>query len=148
MTTFEKLDFVADSVNPILMVIAIIITIITGVKQGLRIGTVNISYLLLSIISVYAISGIDYKFKLWSSFNLDYSTHTALALSSTLFLIKTHRSLLVAWLFILLMYFILMVYQGYHSVLDIVTTTIVLVSALFFVYRALDRLFKKNNLIV
>ena len=53
---------------------------------------------------------------------MDYSTHTALSLVLTLFLATGHRKYrgLVAASFVA--YLLLMLYQGYHTVADIVST--------------------------
>lgn len=138
MTTFEKLDLLADSVNPVLIILAIIISIIKGIKQNKRIRVIkiNIAYFIVSILAVYSIRSIDEKFELWSSFNLDYSTHQALALSSICYLIKISGRLWI-WLIIIIMYDSLMLYQGYHSILDITTTSIILLLVMLFIYRML-----------
>lgn len=142
MTTFEKLDLIADSVNPILITLAVILTIKKEGDKGFKDGLRNFCYLLSGIIFVYLILGIDYQLNLWSRVNLDYSTHAAFALATILYLIKIGDRLLM-WLSILLLYFLLILYQGYHSIWDITSTAVVLGFVLFFVYRILDSLFKK-----
>jgi small-conductance mechanosensitive channel len=65
---------------------------------------------------------IDNMVGIWPSFGLDYSTHTAVSLSIALslcVLVLKARTIMACTF---LMYMLLMLYQEYHTALDIVTT--------------------------
>ncbi len=141
MTTFEKLDIIADSVNPILAALTIIFIAYNYFKQGIKTGNKKFVYSLTAVACVYMLGFLDNKFQWWSSFGLDYSTHTALSLACTICLIKLCRKLRLLWWIIWLMYLFLMLYQGYHTIMDIVTTTVVFIIVLFFLNTILNRLF-------
>jgi hypothetical protein len=92
---------------------------------------------MVSLVLVYTIMFVDKHFEFWLGFGLDYSTHSALSLVLVMCLSVMWRRLLVLWWGSLLGYFLLMLYQQYHSVADIVSTVIVLVGLLYpFFFKA------------
>lgn len=139
MTTYEKLDIIADSVNPLLILLTLIFLINNYIKKGIKTGNINLVYCLLAIACVYLVGALDHKFKWWLTFTLDYSTHAALSLSLTVCLNKLLPTFRVGWCLIWLMYLFLMVYQGYHGMMDIITTSIVLATLLFVLYKIISR---------
>ena len=141
MTTFEKLDFIADSVNPALVALTIIFIVYNYIRQGVKTRKKNLIYFLLAIVCVYVLRFLDSKFKWGLSFGLDYSTHTALSLVCTMCLVKLSRKLQLLWWTAWLMYLLLMLYQGYHTIMDIVSTSVVLITVLFFLDKIFNRLF-------
>lgn len=131
---YETLDTIADAYNPFLFIIALIQSI-AWMIQGEWYVWIK---LLISAGIVYGVKYLDTVFKLWESFHLDYSTHTAVAVSLALYLVhkNTHRKIYAATLYSsLLGYILLMLYQRYHTVQDIMSTACFIIICLIFVYK-------------
>lgn len=143
MSTYEKLDMIADSVNPILALLTLGSLVFNYILKGRKAGNINLGYCLLAVACVYLLRALDDKFKWWLGFGLDYSTHTALSLTLTVCLSRLWSAFKVGWWIIWLLYLILMLYQKYHGVMDILTTTIALAIPLFILHKIIDR--KENT---
>jgi|GEM_PF-724528 len=124
MPSYEILDCIADSYIPILLTICIIYLGELIINRRWITLKYHTSTLALYIFSAYAIMVIDIKMALWHLVGLDYSTHTAVSLSLVIWLSYKSTSLLIIWWTSLLAYFILMLYQQYHSVADIISTSL------------------------
>ena len=122
MTLTQGLDFIADSINPCLLVLAFSIPWVQTRRPPWRFWGCT----LLSLTVVYLIQWGDQRFQLWPSVGLDYSTHTAFAVAVIVSLGAWQRR----WFFILapvlLVYAALMIRLDYHSLADIVTATLVI----------------------
>jgi len=98
------------------------------------------------LVVAYAIMFVDNHLSLWPQFNMDYSTHTAVALVLVVNLWVMMNFLQGIWsvslLVSLLGYFLLMLYQQYHTVADILSTAVVVAAVLLPVARAI---YFKNN---
>lgn len=103
--------------------------------RGLRRTVVDAGAILLSIVIVYAVMALNKVVGLWPHFGLDYSTHTAIALVFVVYFLFKGKALAVFALISMLMYAALMVYQGYHSVLDISSTAVVVAPLLFLITK-------------
>jgi len=68
---------------------------------------------------------LDAQLLIWPIFGLDYSTHTAVSLVMVIFLIISIKKFSFIWVGSLLCYISLMLYQGYHSTADILSTALV-----------------------
>lgn len=136
MLSFETLDSIADSVNPICGVVAFLVPWVKRRRRARAALTLNA----LTIVAVglaYLLQALDGATNLWSRLGLDYSTHTAvfIAIASSIW---QHG---IPWRWSIagigLAYAILMRVQDYHSVLDIVSTGAVIVPLLIlFWWRA------------
>ena len=73
----------------------------------------------------YGLIFLDNKLQLWPALGLDYSTHTAVALVLVVYLLANSLKASWFWLTSLVGYVLLMLYQRYHTVADIMTTAIV-----------------------
>lgn len=73
----------------------------------------------LGMVATYSLMALDKQLGWWPNWGLDYSTHSAFALSLALPLIKQHHW---AWIGLLLFYGFCMQQLHYHSVLDMLTT--------------------------
>ena len=73
----------------------------------------------------YGLMFLDNKLQLWPALGLDYSTHTAVALVLVVYLLANSPKAPWFWLTSLVGYVLLMLYQRYHTVADIMTTAIV-----------------------
>jgi hypothetical protein len=118
----EKLDFVADCYNPVLIVILVTLIGITMVNKKRRLAARMLLSLILGLCVVYGLLLIDNTFQLWRKLGLDYSTHTAFSTCMIVLILNFASKAKAVSIASLMAYFLLMVYQKYHSVLDILTT--------------------------
>lgn len=123
--SWETWDAIADSVIPILGLSALIWPWLRW-RGAWRPAALNVTITLLSVGFCYALSALDGKFGWWPAVGLDFSTHTALAIALTVSLSSIKPSTWMAWTAILLGYFVLMVYQRYHTWADIGTTAVII----------------------
>lgn len=96
----------------------------------------TLSFLMVSIFSVYMIGFLDYRFGFWRILSLDYSTHTALALVLVVNILNLGVTVVVKFTVGLsfLAYLVLMRYQNYHTWLDMISTALIIFSILSFIY--------------
>ena len=134
--SYETLDAIADAYTPLLLILFLIGLGVNLYRCGpnYRESVSQFSFLFLLLIVSYSFMFIDKSFGLWPAFGADYSTHTAVALSlafSLCILAPRRARWIVGSMFA---YAALMVYQQYHSILDIVSTAAVisLFALLFF----------------
>ena len=139
MLTYQQWDAIADAYLPALLVISLIFLINTLRLKQFKQGAVEFLLLLLGTISIYSVMFIDNSLKIWPSFNSDYSTHTALALVFVFYLCQKHKIAFIGAIGSMCAYIILMMYQEYHTFLDIVTTSLVVLPILYFVHKLLQR---------
>lgn len=135
---WETLDAIADSVNPVLGIIALVWPWLRW-RGSWRRAAVSVTVTLLSVAFAYALSALDAKFGWWPSMGLDFSTHTAIAVALVVSLCSIKPSSWMAWAGVLLAYFVLMVYQGYHTPADIFTTLVAIAPPLILAARYLQR---------
>lgn len=122
MLTYEQLDFIADLYIPVIGFISLFFLVNVFRSLGLLKALINAALLAGAVVYIYVLMFVDQHFLLWQSLGLDYSTHTALALVFVVFLALKGFRLMVVSVLSMLFYAGLMVYQDYHSVLDIVST--------------------------
>jgi hypothetical protein len=125
MTEYEIIDAVCDSVSPILFFTAVGVGIATLHKKDYKKSGVIFGLLFGGLLFVYAILFLDVRIKIWESFGSDYSTHTAFVIATCIAISAGKRW--AKWLLgVFFLYVLAMLYQQYHSLLDIVTTTLVI----------------------
>ncbi len=122
--TFEQWAFIADLYTPIIVIVCVICMVLSGCKQGLKVGLLELSGVVVSTLFIYAVMFIDNTLGIWPAFNLDYSTHTAIALVFIGYFIVYTPKLKVGMVLSLVGYAALMMHQKYHTLADIITTTI------------------------
>ena len=136
MLSFETLDFLSDSVNPICGVVALVIP---WVKRSRRFRSALI-FNVLTILAVglaYVLQALDGAAHLWSRLGLDYSTHTAVFIAIASSIWQHGRPWRWSIAAIGVAYALLMRMQNYHSVLDIASTAAVIAPLLiWFWWRA------------
>jgi hypothetical protein len=131
MQSYDALDHVADSINPLFGVVALALPWLRRPTQARRALLMN-ALTLAAVALAYCGQLLDAHFQLWPRFGLDYSTHTAVftAIASSLW---QHGR---AWQYSIASvgagYAALMLWQRYHSVMDIVTTAGVMLVVLVF----------------
>ena len=131
-----NLAAIANAYNPILLVVALGLSLYAGIKLKRATGLL----LLISALIVYSLMYLDKYFLWWSTIGLDYSTHTATALAMCLFIGWVSRGKIIAGCLAgsLLAYCQLMVVLNYHSWADIVSTAApvgLLLGALYYFSR-------------
>lgn len=125
--SYETLDAIADSYIPLLFFLLITVLLSTLYKlwPNWKLVTAHLQFLMGLLVISYGLMFLDSVIGIWPHFGLDYSTHTAVALAlvfSLCTLIPGKRM----WLAIsFVAYALLMLYQAYHSVADIVSTVFV-----------------------
>lgn len=143
MTTYEVLDAIADSYTPILFFGYLIFSVLyfrggdrTAVFKGL--AGVAVAYLFMFL---------DNRWQVWHAFSLDYSTHSSVALALVIFHVHKRKPTsfaAIGLIISLLCYYVLEVYQEYHSVLDILSTVLVVGPCIGLVYWAITKLAPAN----
>lgn len=130
MLTYEQWDAIADSYIPSLALIYFAIIGHTIYQRQYNDALKRIVATLLCSVVVYSFMFLDKAMYIWPRFNLDYSTHTALALVFVLSIwqvisnVKRFAKILLTVSFF--SYLLLMKWMDYHSVLDMLTTIMVL----------------------
>lgn len=122
--TFEQWAFIADLYTPIIVIVCVICMVLSGREQGLRFGLWQLGGVLLSTAFIYTVMFIDNALGIWPAFNLDYSTHTAIALVFIGYFIVYTPRLRGVMVLSIVGYAALMMHQKYHTLSDIITTTV------------------------
>lgn len=139
MFTYETLDAVADAYNPTLLFICIMFSAFCYKENGLPV----VIKCFLGMFICYLVMFADMFLKIWPLLSLDYSTHSSIAFSLVYGLIHKRRVksfFSLAFITSLVCYYLLMLYQQYHTVQDMVSTLIVIIPLIFYTYRRLDLL--------
>ena len=134
MLTYDQWDIVADAYIPVLTVLALWSLFKRSGNSGGPRTIPQIKILVLSVLLVCLLMFVDAILVIWPRFGLDYTTHVALALALVCHLIyfgKTFSPLLAGSM---CLYCVLMVYQAYHTIWDVVSTAGVILSGLWIVY--------------
>ncbi|ERB63041.1 hypothetical protein G3U99_12320 [Vibrio coralliilyticus OCN008] len=129
--TYEQWDAIADAYIPLIGCISLITILSVGFRSGLRTGTKQLLATLVSTLYIYALMFADNYFQIWPSFGMDYSTHTALALVFVTYLFSHSKALKWVSVASMIAYAILMMYQHYHTLADIITTALCVLPVLW-----------------
>jgi hypothetical protein len=142
LLTYETLDAIADSVNPSLGLIALAVALHPLVRQQGKRAASNVAALLGGVAIAYAVMLIDNVAGIWPHLGLDYSTHTAVALALVSFLTFMSRGAVrFIWSGLFAAYALLMLYQRYHTFLDILSTLVIVAPAVVLFHKGALRLF-------
>jgi hypothetical protein len=135
MFTYEFLDRVADSFIPFLALIWLALSVFPGFSRQWRLVIVRFALGLACLIIAYGFMYFDAATGLWGKCQLDYSTHTAVACALTAAITTISFQLGMVAAALVLLYLPLMIYQGYHTFADILSTIAVIsVPTLFMAY--------------
>ena len=140
MLSYQQIDIIADGFIPLLLLLYISNIIINFIHRRRCTAISQLTIFLLGIAYVYAIYWLDKLFNLWILFSLDYSTHTALALMLSVFLFDAIKRLRYWIALLFVTYLLIMLYQQYHSVQDIVSTMIVILPVSVLLLKTRPRL--------
>lgn len=136
MLTYEQWDTIADVYIPLLLLLSLCHLAYFISKKEIRKAATIFTATVLSVFYIYAWMFLDQALLIWPSFSvagqvLDYSTHTALAWVFVCQLIMINKTSLYASVVSMVLYLALMLYQQYHSIADMVTTTAVVLPILY-----------------
>ncbi len=135
---YEILDFIADCYSPILLICFVVACTNALRRKKYPLVIRGILFLVMALLFSYGVMFADHHFMWFARASLDYSTHTAVALSGVMAIAFMGWS--KAWLGAsLLGYGLLMLYQRYHTVLDIAVTVLVIAPFLSGVFYFLRR---------
>ncbi|WP_372881464.1 hypothetical protein [Psychromonas sp.] len=110
-----------------------------------EIRCLEIKSLLYSLLFIYTLMFLDRYLNIWSTFSLDYSTHSAVALIFVVNLTWRNKILLLLSPLSLFTYFCLMRALDYHTFSDTFTTTLVLLPALIYWQKELLKNYAKSK---
>lgn len=127
MPDYETLDTIADAYTPALALFSLIAIAISAIQGRWRTAALRLMTIFIFAIIAYGFMFIDSRLELWPRFALDYSTHTAVSLVLVIFLSVINKKLAAFWLISFLAYVLLMLYQQYHTIADIVTTAVAVI---------------------
>ncbi len=127
------LAFIADCYSPALVVLSVILLTTRARRYGTMAGISDSLAVALSLAFIYAIMFVDNDIGLWHAAGLDYSTHTAFSLVWVLYICISLKTLLLPTIISLFCYGILMMYLQYHTLADIVTTSMAVTPVIYMV---------------
>lgn len=142
MLSYETLDAIADAYNPLLALIAIAFIMKSAFQLQWKISGIRLMAFITIAIVAYGLMFLDHQYHLWHYWGLDYSTHTAVALGLVLLLSFISPRFVMLWIISFLGYALLMLYQRYHSITDIITTGIVVGIPIALTLKSFQRLQK------
>jgi hypothetical protein len=134
---YEMLDNIADAYIPILVLAFIGGLVYRLIRYWPAVGrpVLDLAYCAVLLIIAYGLMFLDEHMQIWASFGSDYSTHTAVALVFIFALSRQWRSFRIALWASFVAYAALMLYQRYHTLLDIASTALVVAAAAVIVSR-------------
>jgi hypothetical protein len=142
VNTYELLDHIADSVNPTLAVVALVSPWLPMFRAKPPAPWLRVTSAVLGVGVAYAGQALDRLTGAWPAMSLDYSGHSAICIALLVPIAHLNRRWCIAALGIGVAYGALMVYQGYHTVSDIVTTAAPVGLACEAIWRLLGRTYR------
>lgn len=126
---FRVLDLLADGTN-IVLIGWLLVALVLKTKSGAA-NWKNWSAVFLSVAVVYIVKSIDSKLHIWESAGLNYSTHSALAAVLVLSICFFDRARRAPAIGVFVAYEVLQMLLGFHSLLDILSTLLVVVPTIW-----------------
>lgn len=127
MPSYETLDAIADAYTPLLALVSLTLIVIPLFSSWWLLAGVRLLTVTVVLFIAYGLMFLDGRFEIWSTFGLDYSTHTAVALGLATFVAINNPKLTIVLFGSLIAYVLLMLYQRYHTVSDIAVTGAVVI---------------------
>ena len=127
MLSYSMLDTIADAYVPALALFSLLWVSKSVFIQEWKSAVGQVCLLSYVLVVAYGWMLIDNRFGIWPSYGHDYSTHTAVALGLACFLLCMPKPQWQLILFSLASYGLLMFYQQYHTVADMVSTSVVVI---------------------
>lgn len=123
-SSYPLLDTLADSVNPVLALLAIVVSILEWRRSSWRTGAACAIAAALGLLGIYAVRSLDAERSIWRAIGGSYSTHAAFATSVVVSLSLWRPRWRVVLVALLVAYFALIVILAYHSVADVLTASV------------------------
>lgn len=121
----QILHLLADALDPLLALLALLHPAMRpslGDRRAVRLYFLAAA---LGLAGVYAVSAVDARFSIWGRYELDYSTHTAFAVSLAVSIGLARPRWAWTLAGVILGYSALVVLLGFHSAADVVTSGLV-----------------------
>ncbi|WP_318400698.1 hypothetical protein [Photobacterium leiognathi] len=131
--TYQQWALIADIYTPVIALVCFISILRLMLKGSMQQGLIRLGLVILSTIFIYTMMFIDNILHIWPAFGLDYSTHTAIALVFVAYFIVYKSRLMYLMLISMFSYALIMVHQHYHTVADILTTTVFILPVLLLI---------------
>lgn len=135
--TYDQIDFLCDIYNPLLFLVLLgCLGYWLAKYKAATIGKPVLA-ITLSIAGSYGLMALDKAVGAWQLMGLDFSTHTIVSLVLAWWIIYLSKKiqLVAAVIAFTLIYWLTMLYQHYHSFLDILSTAITGLCLLFFTQK-------------
>ena len=142
--TYQQLDAIADSYIPLLGILSLLCFVRKGFSSGVRSAFIDVVTTFFGALYIYTLMFADKYLGAFASIGLDYSTHTALALVFVVTLSFIGKTVRFITIISMLSYCLLMLYQGYHTVADIMLTGLLVLPVLVWL-KSLPRSKNKPN---
>ena len=139
--SYEQIDLIADSYIPLLAFVSLWVLI--KLEPSKR--TSALVQIISSTLFIYAVMLVDNWLQIWPTFSLDYSTHSALSLVFVSFIAIYKPDLKKSAIVSFIIYALIMLYQQYHSLADIVTTALTVTPVLMLIYEYKTALQNKQD---
>lgn len=140
MFSYEFLDKMADAYTPLLGIVWLALVARSAISRRWRQGFWRLAFGLSALAIAYALMWADNASRWWPSMGLDYSTHAAVALALATAIGASSHWLRLPVILTVLAYFVLMLYQRYHTIADIASTSAAMAVPLAaLTYALLDR---------
>ena len=123
MSTHSVLGAIANSFNPLLAILALVVPIVRK-PRTLRSTMAYYLSVCIAIGLVYLVRAIDDRYQLWASRGLDYSTHSAFAASLAASIGTFHRRWIAPLVLATVLYFALELFMRYHGIIDILSSAV------------------------
>ncbi|HWS41285.1 MAG TPA: hypothetical protein VN247_08390 [Arenimonas sp.] len=130
MELYNTLDAIADSINPGLAFFALVQLLYMTIKREWYVARVYLSRLLALTTVIYGWMIIDRLV-----FDFPYSTHSAFAICFCILHTFYMPRFKLVWIGTLIAYLALIVFQGYHSLLDIAVTLLLVVPFIVMIFK-------------
>jgi hypothetical protein len=121
-TAFRVLDFAADAFDVVLTLLALAVPWLQRPWRGWPAAGSYVLAGLAGLGVVYGAQALDLWWGLWSVWGLDYSTHTAYAVSLATSIASWHRRWTWSLGAAVLGYGVLLMMLGFHGLVDILTS--------------------------
>ncbi|WP_434139486.1 hypothetical protein [Photobacterium leiognathi] len=131
--TYQQWALIADVYTPMIALACFISILRVMLKGSMQQGLIRLGLVILSTIFIYTMMFIDNILHIWPAFGLDYSTHTAIALVFVAYFIVYKSRLMYLMLISMFSYALIMVHLHYHTVADILTTTVFILPVLLII---------------
>jgi hypothetical protein len=115
----------ADAIMPLLALIALLNPVIRPPLGDRPVVRRYLAATALGVVGIYLVALVDFALSLWNWVGLDYSTHTAFATTLAISIWRSRPGWSWALGAVLLLNAALILALGFHSVGDVVTSTVV-----------------------